>query len=52
MISLTVVIVTMAIILGGLWMLLKFNQGEELRKDYRDKNQDMRHPHGRKRGAH
>lgn len=37
MISLTVVIVTMVAIFGALWMIIKFNKGEELSKVYRDK---------------
>ena len=37
MISLTVVIITLAIVFAGVWMLIKFTKGEELKKDYRDK---------------
>jgi hypothetical protein len=51
MISLTVVIVTMIAIFGALWMIIKFNKGEELTKVYRDKHQ---HPHTRphSKGSH
>ncbi len=37
MISLSVVIITMVAIIGALWMIIKFNKGEELSKVHRDK---------------
>lgn len=37
MISLSVVIITMVIVFGALWLIIKFNKGEELDKPHRDK---------------
>lgn len=46
MISLTVVIITLAIVFGGLWLIMNFAKGEELKKDYRDKYTTHHHKKG------
>ncbi|QLY25799.1 hypothetical protein [Bdellovibrio sp. ZAP7] len=43
MISLSVVIITMVAIIGALWMIIKFNKGEELTKVHRDKYDGHQH---------
>lgn len=46
MISLSIVILTLAIVFTGLWMIIKFTKGEELKKDYRDKYTNRHHKRG------
>ncbi|MGE5086559.1 MAG: hypothetical protein ACM3MG_09685 [Bacillota bacterium] len=46
MISLSIVILTFAIVFTGLWMLIRFNKDEELKKDYRDKYTNRHHKKG------
>ncbi|WP_413291798.1 hypothetical protein ACLSU7_10300 [Bdellovibrio sp. HCB185ZH] len=49
MISLSVVIITMVAIIGALWMIIKFNKGEELSKVHRDKYDSRQHPNTKRK---
>lgn len=53
MISLSVVIITMVIVLGALWMIIKFNKGESLDRKYRsDSKKFQSNQHVRKQHRH